>query len=262
MYLQETNIRALELLGVYTYLSSSQFMKLGLAKHQQSISKILNRFFEQKKPMIKKLTFPVDPQRGKLENIYLLSKEGAKFLSELKDVDLDSISYPKGSGEFFRDYNHRKRTIDYHIKLRLEAKEKNYTVEFFDTYFDKIGNQKAKSKDNKLQSKTKVELEDGSFFIPDAIYKTVQTRNDGSTQDYLYALEIHNGADTKRAIETIDKHLVALADGGLSRKYDYYYAHKVVVVFENEKYKENLVSKLSRENRFDEMLEYFEFIFW
>ena len=259
MYLPETNIRVLELLNIYSYLSTSQFMKLGLAKYQQSISKILNRFFESKKPMIKKLTFPIDPKRGKLENIYLLSKEGAKFLADLNQVNLDEISYPKGTGSFYRDYNHRKRTIDYHIKLRLEAEEKNYEVEFFHTYFDKKGSQYSKNKDDRLQSKTKVELSDGSFFIPDAIYKTIQTKKDGSTQDYLYALEIHNGSDTKRAVETIEKHLKALEDGGLSEKYDYPYSHKVVVVFENKIYSDNLLVKLYYGSKINMLLKYFEF---
>jgi len=111
MYLQETNLKVLEQLEQFKYLSTSQFIKLGVASSQPAVSRILQRFFKNKdgdikSPLVNKLTFPLDPKWGKLENLYCLNKRGALFLANHYDKDLSEIEYIKGSGFFAKDYNH------------------------------------------------------------------------------------------------------------------------------------------------------------
>jgi len=69
----------------------------------------------------------------------------------------------------------------------------------------------------KLEAKTKIIYEDGSFYIPDEIYKITKTISNGSLQQFYYILEIHKGQDTKRAIENIKKNIKALIDGCISK---------------------------------------------
>jgi hypothetical protein len=264
MYLQETNLKALELLAKFKYLSTSQFIKLGLASSQPAVSRILQRFFKAKKekdeseakliksPLINKLTFPLDPKRGKLENLYCLNKRGATILSEYLDKDINEIEYIKGSSFFAKDYAHRVTQIDYYIELYLNSIEQNFTIEFFHSYYDKQGANRSNTS-QMLESRTKLYYADGSYYIPDAIYKTREIISDGSWQEFYYVLEIHKGKDTKRAIETIEKNIKALDEYSLQKKYDYQYAHKVIVVFDTQTARDAVFK------RFEKMDYYFEY---
>ena len=261
MYLQETNLKILELLKRFKYLSSSQLIKLGVASSQPATSRILQRFFKNKdevikSPLINKLTFQPHPTRGKLENLYCLNKRGALFLSEYLDKDLSEIEYVKGSGFFAKDYFHRVTQIDYHINLYLQSQKEGFTIDFFYNYFDKTGSNNSNS-NQRLEAKTKIVYEDGSFFIPDGIYKITKTISDGTKQQFYYILEIHKGNDTKRAIETIEKNIKALVDGCIAKKHNYKYSHRVVMIFDSETIKISVLKRLNNIKKFTEFKDYF-----
>ena len=253
--LQETNIKILELLERFKYLSSSQLIKLGVAGHQASISRIIKRF-DSKKSMIHTLTFPIDYKYGRVENIYFMSKYGAEFLSEYREVEITDIYYIKGNG-IFKDYQHRKSQVTYYIDLYLKSIKENFAIDFFLNYFDKIGTN-GKNSNQKLESKTKIIYNDNSFFIPDGIYQITKNRKDGIKQAYLYALEIHKGKETKRAIETIEKHIKALIDGSISKKYNYDYICQVVIVFDDENCKRLVLKRLEELEKWEEFKGVFE----
>lgn len=262
MYLQETNLKVLELLERFKYLTNSQLIKLGIASSQPGMARILQRFFKHKQeliksPLVKKLTFKPDPVRGKLENSYMLSAKGAKYLSEYIGVDISEIDYIKGNG-YFRDYQHRKSQIDYHIDLYLDSIQNGYSLDFFHSYFDKTGSNNS-SKNKMLEAKTKLYYSDGSWYIPDGIYKLTKTISDGSLHSFYYILEIHKNNDTKRAIETIKKNIQALADGSIYKKYDYQCSPTIVMVFDDEKIKENVLKRLDKIKDFEEFKEFFNF---
>ena len=265
MYLQETNLKILELLKRFKYLSSSQLIKLGVASSQPATSRILQRFFKNKdgvikSPLINKLTFQPHPTRGKLENLYCLNKRGALFLSEYLDKDLSEIEYVKGSGFFAKDYFHRVTQIDYHINLYLQSQKEGFTIDFFYNYFDKTGSNNSNS-NQRLEAKTKIIYEDGSFFIPDGIYQITKQLDNKQTQNYLFVLEVHKGNDAKRAVETIEKNIKCLVDGSLSKKFGYGYSHKVVVVLDDEKIKKAVLKRLCRFEWWGKFKEYINILF-
>lgn len=261
IYLAEKNIKVMELLAIYKFLTISQFIKLEISKDRSNCSKILRKFSDRKKPLVKKISFGVHPQIGRLEDFYYLTKEGALFLAESNNLDIEEINYQKSSTLFFRDYFHRKATIDYHIDLRKWVKANNHSLDFFYTYFDKVGSNKENksSKSNqKLEAKTKVNFEDGSFFIPDGIYKITDLETNKS---YLYALEIYTD-DTrgvKRILTQLEKHIKALMEGVISIKFNYSFANRVKLVFKDERVKELVESKFKSMGEFEEVGRVFEF---
>jgi hypothetical protein len=271
MYLQETNLKALELLARFKYLSTSQFIKLGLASSQPAVSRILQRFFKAKKekdeseakliksPLINKLTFPLDPKRGKLENLYCLNKRGATVLSEYLDKNINEIEYLKGNTFFAKDYAHRVTQIDYYIQLYLNSVEHNYSIDFFHSYYDKQGANRSNTSQT-LEARTKLYYADGSYYIPDAIYKTTETISDGSQQEFYYVLEIHKNHDSKRAIETIEKNIKALDEYSLQKKYNYEYAHKVIVVFDTQTARDAVFRRFEKIDYYLEFGKLFELI--
>lgn len=82
-------------------------------------------------------------------------------------LESEEIRMPIGRAKlFFKDYFHRKYTIDFHIKLRKWAKKIQIELCFFDTYFDKIGNNR---KNKNLKAKTKLDV-GNSYLIADAVF--------------------------------------------------------------------------------------------
>ena len=264
MHLQETNFKILELLERFKYLSNSQLIKLGVASSQPSVARILQRFFKDKNkeiiksPLVTKITFAVDPKKGKLQNLYCLNRKAAIFLAEHRSIALSEINYIKGSGFLNKDYFHRVTLINFHIDLYLESQKNNdMTIIFFHNYFDKIGSNNS-NQNQMLEAKTKIVYNNGSFYIPDAIYKITKTISDGSLQEFYYILEIHKGNDTKRAIDTIMKNIKTLVDGNIAKKYDYEYSHKVVMVFDNDKVKDLVLKRLEKMEEFQGFSDFFE----
>jgi len=238
MNLSDKNIEIMELLSIYKYLTISQMVRLGVSEHKESIRRMLKRFKTTPKDLIVKKSFPVHYEKGRLEDIYSLSKDGAYFLADVKDLELETIEYSTDKKLFFQDYAHRVTTIDYHIKLRAELKEKGHTLDFIEFYFQKEGNNRAKNQKNRLKAKTRVNLEDGSYIIPDIIYKYSD-----QTRDYLFCVEIHMGKDTKRALEQIDNHILAISQGVVSDKYSYERDNRVIYLFQELSTKEAIEKK-------------------
>ena len=86
-YLTENQILAITLLAIYKYLTSSQFVKLGVFKKRAYLTNALKTLLDAKQPLIAKHDF--NPLNGKLESLYYLTKYGVKFLIE----ELDYIFY-------------------------------------------------------------------------------------------------------------------------------------------------------------------------
>lgn len=99
-------------------------------------------------------------------------------------------------------------------------------VEFFDRYFDTVGNNR---NDSNLTSKTKVEFSTGSLKA-DGIF----ILNVPDLERYLYCLEVHNGKDTKRALEQMAPYVNALALKAPSLKYGFQRGCRVLWLFEEE----------------------------
>ena len=138
--LNETQVNVLLALARFRFLSTSQLHRLvkkEIAWLRKQVSALVNR----EKPFVERITFGFHPKEGKLENVYFLTKYGKAALLDLLKIDESQVKMPVGNSSlFYKDYKHRKNTIDFHIALYEWTQGSEYTLDFFDTYFDKVGN--------------------------------------------------------------------------------------------------------------------------
>jgi len=249
----ENQIEAIQYLATYKYLSSSQFVKMGLFKRRGYLTNALKKLIDIKKPLMEKHDF--NPINGKLESFYYLTKNGKKFLIE----DLDYLEYkikaPSSSNYFnFKDYHHRKSTIDFHINFRMWIESNGGDISFFNYYFDKVGNNRSKDKQQHVTALNRIFLDKKNSFIPDAV--TMFSRDN---KKYIYLFEQHNGQDTKRLFEQIFVHIQAIAQKVVAQKYDSKIRHKVVIVCEYESVKDSVIQRLKKGNGIEQYNNLFIF---
>jgi len=254
MNLSDKNIEIMELLAIYKFLTISQMVRLGVSEHKESIRRMLKRFNSTPKGLIAKKSFPVHYEKGRLEDIYSLTKKGAYFLADVKDLEFNKIEYATGKKLFFHDYAHRIATIDYHIQLREVLKEKNQTLDFIEFYFQKEGNNSTKNSKERLRAKTRIDFVDGGHITPDIIYKYSDQE-----EDYLFCVEILMDQDTNRALEQIDNHIVAITQGAVSDKYDFKRDNRVIYVFAENSTKDAIEKKFLNDSKYVKWVKYFIF---
>jgi hypothetical protein len=78
MIIKEKSIQLLEVLSIFKFLSTSQIIRLSIAKHKSNLVKPLKDLLFYN--MVGKISFGVDPKIGRLENIYYLKQKGVGFL--------------------------------------------------------------------------------------------------------------------------------------------------------------------------------------
>jgi len=70
------------------------------------------------KPLVACNSFPnPNPRKGKVESIYYLTKDGRDALIEDLFYHEDEIKFQVGNSIAYRDYDHRKKQIDFQIAL-------------------------------------------------------------------------------------------------------------------------------------------------
>ena len=225
----ESGLVTLEHLHTYRFLTVPQLVRLGVAQHKQSVYRVMQTLTGSRRKYADSIDFGFVPGVGKVPRLYYLTSRGARVLAELWRTDIRDINYPKGSRLFRRDYFHRVATIDVNMAVRSWAERCGGTVEFVDTYFDKLGSNRTAGPGGKLRAKTRAEVF-GKAFVPDMIYLVTLA---GGSQD-LSTVEIHNGRDSGRFMGQMEQHKDALRRGTLSHKYDLKLPCRVRWVFEFE----------------------------
>lgn len=76
-----TNLRILELLHTYRFLTPKQFLRLGVTTHEKSLQRALQRFATRGK-CVDFADFGVLPLKGRLPRVYFLTSRGAEYLAE------------------------------------------------------------------------------------------------------------------------------------------------------------------------------------
>ena len=250
--MKESQIRVLEYLSRFKYLSVEQMFKLGVLNNKSGIYQILKPLKEGKRNLIDLKNFGVAPVYGKLDAFYFLTKYGVQFLNSELFYDED-IKFPIGKSTLFsRDYFHRKFTIDFHINLYMFLNANSEKLYFVDYYFDKLGSNRT---NKNLRAKNHIEIAKmGAYIIPDIVFKfNIDNR------DYLYLFEQHNGKDTKRLIRQLESYLLVLQSGVASIKYKFDRSVRVVVVFEHISIKNALLERLSVTKEFQAFVNFFIF---
>lgn len=219
--LTDVQVKIIKSLATYKFLTISQMMKLGLGSDRAFIQKHIVGLRDRKNPFVSTTGAKTLAGSGRLEAVYFLATLGVEFAQSL---ELSDIKFPVNKQiSHTQDYLHRKSVIDCEIALRSTGIQ----IEVFDRYFDTIGNNRISSN---LTSKTKIEYPGGTL-NSDAIFilnvKELETK-------YLYCLEIHNGKDTKKALEQMAAYVTALSVKAPSLKYGFERGCRVLWVFEHE----------------------------
>lgn len=247
---QET---AIKYLAKYKYLTSSQFVKMKLYKKRAYLTKALKPLLDMKKPLILKRDFNVI--NGKLESFYYLTKYGKEFLINEFYYEDEIIKSPKGLSSFsFKDYHHRKATIDFHIYLNQWLEASNGKADFLHYYFDKVGNNRSENKQQYITSLNRIFINKVQSFIPDINAKLIINE-----KEYLILFEQHNGKDAKRLFEQLYIHFLALKEGVVSKKYNMKIRHRIIVVCEEENVKESVIKRLKQVDEIKNFYQYFLF---
>jgi len=242
----------MEHLARYKFLTLSQMLALDIGTTQyQYLWKQVMSIRDRKNPLVGCHSFGIpQPQKGKVESMYYLTPLGKRILIEDFEF-IDRIKMPIGKTAAYRDYFHRKYTIDFQIALDKWANENGVIIPYFDTYFDKVGNNR---KDKSLRAKTKIGEGDNDYFIPDGVF-------DVTIEDVkrFYLFEMYNGVDTGRTIKQLTKHAHALVERKTHTKYklDRKKSYNIVLVFEFDSMMKAVIKRISSDERFKFIEKYF-----
>jgi hypothetical protein len=238
-YLTPQQANILTALAKFKYMGKSHFISYNVAKANPIIYINLNLLCEKK--LINKHRFATIPRMGRMEDLFSLTEKGARVVAENLDIPLDSVKYPsRASTEFKNDYEHRVATVSMMISFVVWCEKNNFEIDFFDTYFDKVGSQR--KSDTGIQSKTRLDLPNETFISPDAIIKYSTNQ-----QSYLFCMEVYNGKDTKRINEQLRKLTFATFEGIPSKKYDFSKANRNLIVLEHEEYIKYAIDRLKND---------------
>ena len=251
-----TNIQSnvLSNLGRFQFLTFSQMLKLNIGtKYYQYLWKQVASLRDRKRPLVKCHNFQVpQPRKGKVESLYYLSKRGKEFLINDLQFEEDKLKIPYGKSIAYRDYFHRKHTIDFQIELYKWADQKDITIPFFDTYFDKTGDNVIRKN---LRAKTRIDFEGKKYFIPDGVFPTSFDK-----ESKFFLFEMYQGKDSGRVLMQIHKHAQAMVSRFTHKRYKLPMekSYNVVLLFENDSLKQAVIEKaLKQKDTFNNIQSYF-----
>lgn len=252
-YLNETQETIIELLAKYKYLTSSQFVEMGVYKRRAYLTRSLKPLLDMKKPLIKKFDF--NPINGKIESFYYLTKYGKQFLIDELGYLYTQIKIHKGLSPIkLKDYYHRRFSIDFHINLNLWLSSNKGNIAFLDYYFDKSGNNRSTDQSQYVTALNRIQIDKNNSFIPD-----INTMFSVNEKKYLYLFEQHDGKDTKRLFEQLQPHIIAISKNSVQKKYKLKSSHRVVVVCEFENVKNSILQRLQKVNGIEHYNNFFIF---
>lgn len=252
----ETQLRILERLNDYRFLTVPQMQRMGIANFPQTINKALKSLREAGKPFIDYINFGTFPTIGRIPYVYYLTKYGAELLAEARQVDPEELTYPKGVKMFARDYFHRLQVVDFHIQARSFCEAFGATLDFFQTYFEHQGaNHWGDPHKPKREALNRIPITDKTALIPDAIFQIT----DPNGKAWLFVCEVYQGHDTKRAYKQLEKHLLAIQKGSINAVYDYARGIPVLVICETERAMNALMERVKNNALFNQTKNYFLF---
>lgn len=223
-------------LGQFKYLTLSQLLKLGSGTTQYKyLWKQTSALVKRSRPLIEAVRFNTIDRIGRVEDIYYLTKYGAKVLADTSPNSPALL--PKGRVVSAKDYTHKIRTLDFQIETYLYCRQSDLDLVKFLRYFDKTGNNRV---DRNLSSLTKVKFKDGKSLIPDGLFVI-------EVDDFerLLLFELHLGKDSKRIFNQLIAHIDAMLSLKLHNAISYptNRAYYVLVLFESTSVLESMIQR-------------------
>lgn len=254
-YLTPQQANILIALSKFKYMTKSHFVSYQVGKDKNP-SLYNNLALLRDKKLVNRYSFGTIPSKGRLEDIYFLTEKGAKIVAENLGILLDSVKYPnRSTTEFKNDYYHRIATVSVMISFVMWCESKGYEIDFFDTYYDKVGSQR--KAETGVQSKTRLDLPNDTSISPDACI-----RYTANGQRFLFCIEVYNGKDTKRINEQLRKLTYATFEGIPSKKYDHEKANRNLIIMEHESYIKPTIERIKNDpylNQFEGVERFFYF---
>jgi hypothetical protein len=252
----------LQSLALFQYLTATQCMKLGITKTRKGVYPTLARLIAEHKPTIARINYTVSPVYGRPESVHYLTAQGVKILQEMGLGEGD-IKHPRRTSvSFASDHSHRISTINFFIAVKLWADRKAYDMRDFSFYFQQGGGSNRNNKGGVSLSDNRLDIEAHGvgYIVPDGV--VIVDRPDATPVFALF--EQHNGKDTKRFLEQVHGHTLAMAEGIPSIKFDVkhageYVANRVFCVFENEACMQSAMHRLAKSADFQPFLPLFYF---
>lgn len=256
MILNDSQIKVLEALKVYRYLTVKQLVRLKVYGSEKGLrDKVLSRLRLEPYPLIASADFGFVAGKGRLESVHCLTRRGALALADLDGVGIETIPYPTGAIQFSRDYEHRLDFISLHIALRQYAERTGQSVEFFHSYFDSVGNQRQKN--SQLIRATQVFLRNKAI-IPDGNFRLAML--DGQTR--LLSLELHKGNNTAKILEQLENHAVLIEKELLPNKYNHPFDNYVLSVYDHHGTLEAVKKRFQDSPRLSDYKAHYAFNVW
>lgn len=253
--INERQLRILESLARYTYLTTDQLVRLGIASHTRNVrDRYLRPLVQRRRPLVGYADFHDGLKR--LPRIQFLTQHGVEILKEAHQGALSDFYYPKGKVQFTRDYHHRVETIDCAIAFDLWAQETEQEIDLLEFYFQHDGSQRGKSP--KSISKVEVQLPEQTL-VADIVLRI--NMQDGESR--LFVLELNRQPKAERLVEEIKQHVKAIDQGLYDKKYSHPFSHRVLSVFKHPKTMQSVIEELSQDEVFlAEYQENFLFADW
>ncbi len=232
-HIPPVGLNVLLALAEYRFLTTNQLLDLGVAKDRGYLGKILSGFLSAQKDEkrggrrakeIGELDYGVRAGQGRLPRMYYLTQRGAELLSRAVP-ELPPVQFPRRVLYAAHDYNHKVRTIDFHIALSSWARHSDQDIAWILQYFD----WHAKSGKSQPHTKTRIQISDRAI-NPDSIFMLT----DPNGIERLYCFEMANGMDAGRVIKQMQNYCRGLDEGSINHAFHFgNRAVRVLHVFEH-----------------------------
>ena len=168
-------------------------------------------------------------------------------------IDRDKVKFPKRVSTTSVHFWHRVHAVDCHIAVQKWANMNNNRLDFYYDYFEYTGSNRSQSKAPQ-RSITRVDFSDGSI-IPDAIFQLT----DDTEKARFHALEIYNQNRPQRTFEKMLEYCHALAEGALTKAFNYPSLPRVLMVFELDA---ALITHLARAKQHPALKKFLKFFYF
>lgn len=253
MKITESQIQILEALAEFKFLTTEQMIDIGICQHKRTAYFLLKPLRERHKPLIGRISLHQWIGQARLHDLFYLTKYGASFLDEQRIMPLEKIRYPVGTPTVVtRDYKHRVATINIHIAISRYVKKNFDHMITVSSYFD----QKGSNRSGDTIITNKIPINGFQYIYPDLI-----THSQHGEASHLFVWEQHNGKDTGRLIEQVERHIACIKEWWVSKAFGMQRKlHRVGIIFEHHSILEATMQRLNQKyGERDELYRFFIF---
>ncbi len=221
-------------LSTYKFLTRIQMARLGVDRYNSTLSRNC-------KPLVEaKYIGFLDAKQYGLGHMYYLTKRGALFVKNEKEIELETLNYcinkPSLSSQ---SIFHRTAAIDCQIEMFDSCQNQNISIAFYDRDIEALGNTK---RDNNLQRKTRILIGPNEHLEPDAIFMLNTPKG-----KKLYCLEYEHKDYSQKSFKKLIKHVKALNFKSASKKYGHDKAHRTLFIYDNSSTMHSVMKRLQSE---------------